>query len=200
MIVTIGTRKGGTSKTTTAVALALLLARRGPTTLVDADPQLSARTWWDRAKADGWLWPDTLTLVEWHDPMTLPATAHTVIDCPPGDPGRFRAALEFSDTAVVPVGARGADIAQLGPTVRDVEAVAAHRELAWAVLLTMVRARTLEATQAPAAIVAAGLPLLDVVIPERADYGRMFATVPSYLGAYVDVLAELEEEPADAPT
>lgn len=53
MIVTVGARKGGTGKTTAAVALAVLLARQGPTVLVDADRQLSAETWWHKAEADG---------------------------------------------------------------------------------------------------------------------------------------------------
>jgi len=37
--------KGGVGKTTTAVHLATLLARQGPTLLIDADPQASAASW-----------------------------------------------------------------------------------------------------------------------------------------------------------
>jgi len=139
-----------------------------------------------------------LILIRWREPVTLPPMSHAVIDTGPGDPERFRATLRLSDTAVVPVGARGGDVAQLGPTVSDVEAVAAERPITWGVLLTLVRLRTLEASAAPAAIEAAGMPLLDTIIPERTDYARMFATVPEHLGAYVDLLAELTEESADA--
>lgn len=202
MIVTVGTHKGGVGKSTCAVALAVALARTDATVLVDADPQLSVSAWWERAERDGWAWPETLSLAEWRDPMTLPAqgVTHAVIDTPPNDPERFRAAMRLSDTVVVPVGARGADVAQLGPTVRDVEAVAAGRSLSWGVVLTMVRLRSLEARDAPAAIVAAGLPLLDTVVPLRADYARWFATVPDDLLAYGDLFVELTEEPAHAPT
>lgn len=197
VIVTVCSLKGGVGKTTTSVALAAQLARRGPTVLVDADPQGSASTWWRLAEREGRRWPSSLTLVPWREPMTLPPMSDAVIDTGPGDVGRVRAALQLSDTAVIPVGARGADVAQLGPTVEVVEAAAAERPIAWGVLLTMVDLRTAEATDGPVAVRDAGHPLLDTVIPARTAYRRLFGAVPDWVGAYADVLAELTEEDTD---
>src|SRR3954453_20027461 len=107
-VIAVGAHKGGTGKTTTSVLLAALLARRGPTVLIDADRQGSASTWWRLAERHQ-DWPASLTLEPWRDPMTLPpmAMANAVIDTGPGDPERCRAAMRLADTVVVPIGARG---------------------------------------------------------------------------------------------
>lgn len=193
MIVTVGSTKGGTGKTTAAVALAVQLARRGPTILVDADDVTrGASTWHKAAQTDGWLWPENLTLVTWRDPMTLPPLAHIVIDTGPGDPGRLSAALALSDTAVVPVRAERADIGQVAKSASLVEKAATERPITWGVLLTHVVLRSQEEREAHDAVISAGFPLLDVRVPFRRLYARMTDTVPESLGAYADLLTELE--------
>lgn len=194
MRVVVGATKGGTGKTTTAVALAVQLARRdGPTVLVDADAGTEgATTWWKGAESDGWVWPEGLTLVSWQEPMTLPHLGNVVIDTGPGDPGRLSAALALADTAVVPVRAERADVAQIGKTVQLVETAATVHGITWGVLLTHVVMRSHEATDAHAAVEEAGFPLLDTRVPFRRDYARMTDTVPEHMGAYRDLLDELE--------
>ena len=54
MRLTVGHLKGGTGKTTTAVHLALGLARSGRTLLVDADPDQDGALAWSQEAAD---WP-----------------------------------------------------------------------------------------------------------------------------------------------
>lgn len=69
MIVVIGCNKGGAGKTTTAVNLAVALARRGSDVcLVDADPQRSASRWHAEREAAG-LKP-AITLIEKRDNIT----------------------------------------------------------------------------------------------------------------------------------
>jgi len=192
VILTVGAYKGGTGKTTTSVMLALQFARSGPTVLVDADRQGSASTWHREAMRKGYAWPESLTVVGWHEPMTLPPVRHVVIDCGPGDPDRFRAAMRMSDTVIVTAGARIADAVQLGATVGDVEKVAAERPLEWGVLMTLVRLRTRAASTVTTSIETADLPLLRTIVPSLQRYADAFGTVPERFDAYVDVLGEIK--------
>ncbi|MHB8296142.1 MAG: ParA family partition ATPase [Acidimicrobiales bacterium] len=84
-IIAVINQKGGTGKTTLALNLAAGLARRGPTHLVDADPQHSITQWVAMAVADAGLPPVARPD---HDPFaTIAQLAYThryvVVDCPP---------------------------------------------------------------------------------------------------------------------
>lgn len=69
MIVVVGCNKGGAGKTTTAVNLAVALARRGSDVcLVDADPQRSASRWYAEREAAGLV--PSITLIEKRDNIT----------------------------------------------------------------------------------------------------------------------------------
>lgn len=193
MILTVGSYKGGTGKTTTAVMLALLLSREGPTVLVDADRQGSAITW---ARIAGTEWPEHLSVVPWTEPFTVPPSwgAHVVIDTGPGDPARFRTAAEHSDTVLITTGARFADAVQVGAMTEVVEKVAAQRPLSWGVLLTLVRLRTRAATSVAESLDTADLPVLHTIVPSLQRYADAYGTVPDRFDAYTDVLREIRGE------
>lgn len=192
--ITVAAHKGGVGKTTSAVALAWLLAQDGtPTVLVDADRQRSASTWWALAEQHGETWPANLTIEQWREPLTLPPAelSHVVVDTGPGDPGRVRTAAALCDLAVIATTPLPGDVAQVGTTLRDVEESGVPLV---GVLLCQVRLGTTEARAVPSELREDGVPALDTVVPWSVPrYARAFGTVPTTytVGAYVDVLAEL---------
>jgi chromosome partitioning protein len=96
--------KGGAGKTTLCVNLATALAQRGPTTLLDADPQRSTLQW--RTMRDG----DGLSVIDAVDDLSRAFAdgrdrfQHLVIDCPPSvEAAQTLAALRMVDVALIPV-------------------------------------------------------------------------------------------------
>lgn len=96
--------KGGVGKTTLAMNMTDVLARRAPTALLDADPQASALQW--RTIADH----SELTVIDASsDPAGVIEKAsaryrYIVVDCPPSiDAAQTRAALRVADIALIPV-------------------------------------------------------------------------------------------------
>lgn len=200
MRIAIGSFKGGAGKTTTAVLLAWLLAENGaPTVLIDGDRQGSATTWRRESERFGDLWPENLTFTSWSDPLSLPPAelSHVVIDTGPGDPPRLRAAAAVCDVAVCVTTPLPGDLAQIGATVTQVERAGAPLV---GVLLTQVRQGTTEARAVPVELREDNLPALDTIVPWSVPrYARAFGSLPTpyNVGAYRDVLAELQMTPVE---
>ena len=199
MRVTVGAAKGGVGKTTTAMMLGFVMAGQGRTLVVDVDQvQQSSLTWRRVAETDGYPWPALFEVVPWSRSVdrTFDSYEHVVFDVGPRRADLFREAITRSDTVVVPAGPRPADIAEIAPAVESIAAVAdAGHPTVWGVLITMLRLGTASAAEAPRILEANGTPVLDVRIPLREMYSLAYGTVPERFGAYVDLLAELTEEP-----
>jgi chromosome partitioning protein len=153
MRLTVGNVKGGVGKTTTAVYLALGLARTGRTLLVDADPeQASALAWSEAAGED---WPTSCTVIPWASRDLARRVAgvaadyeHLVIDTGPKNPLLLRQALTVTDELVIPVAPRPLDLRELGATVELAAEVDATSPTTVGVLLVQVRSRTCAAVDA----------------------------------------------------
>lgn len=107
MVVVVASGKGGVGKTTLAMNLADGLSRRGPTLVVDTDPQQSALQWWRVADQGSRLrfrvvaddGKATNGISDWRSDHS-----YVVVDCPPSFAAeQTRAALRQADILLVPM-------------------------------------------------------------------------------------------------
>lgn len=136
-------QKGGTGKSTTAVAVAAELVSRGlRVLLVDADPQGSARTWADVATEAGRAVPVVVAMgARMHAPGQLDDLVKgydlAVIDCPPSNGDVQRSALMVCDFAIIPCGPSAFDAWALAESVElAAKAQAVRPELIVAAMIT----------------------------------------------------------------
>jgi chromosome partitioning protein len=127
MNIVVSNVKGGVGKTTTAVYLAAVAARRGrgPVSLVDADPQGATAEWYDADPFEG------VQLIEGPSVRTVTKAmdqpdGFVVVDTPPGEGTIVRAALARADAVIIPTRAGGVEpnrvVATLEMTPRNIPA------------------------------------------------------------------------------
>jgi chromosome partitioning protein len=192
MRIAVANLKGGTGKTTTAVHLAIGLARTGRTLLVDGDPQASALAWSEDA-ADL-----PMTVIAWPTRDLARRVAqvagdytHIVIDTPPGHEAIVRQALMAADTLIVTLAPSLMEVGRLGPTFELAAEVEALHPIGTRVLLTRVRSGTTSAREARALLQTNAVPSFVTEIHLRESYAHAYGTVPLDLGEYEGVLGEL---------
>lgn len=178
MLIAFCGQKGGSGKTTTAIAVAGELLARGrySVLLVDADPQGTTRTWADVAGEHGHPTPTVVAMgSKMHLPGQLDALARgydfTVIDCPPRHGDIHRSALMITDLAVLPCGPAAVDVWALAESVALIEEARALRpELKSAALITRKVKRTAIGAGAREALGASGLKVLRTELGYRVAY------------------------------
>jgi chromosome partitioning protein len=177
MIIALAGQKGGSGKTTTAIALASEWLGQGRRVLlVDADPQGSTTTFASVAAEAAVPAPTIVAMGPGlHRPEQLPALAAdyevTIIDCPPRHGEIMRAALMVADLVVLPCGPSAVDAWALGASVDLItEARIVRPNLVAVVLLTKVVARTAIGTAARDVLTSSGLPVLASEMHYRVTY------------------------------
>ena len=177
MIVSFIGQKGGSGKTTAALAVAAELFARGRKVLVaDADPQGSCRTWAAVAAEASRECPTVAGVgADLYKPNQLPTLAasydDTIIDCPPRRAEIQRAALMVSELAIIPCGPSAVDAWAMSENVELVNAAQAVRpELRAVVLLTRIVGRTAIGKGAREVLSACGLPILVAELGYRVAY------------------------------
>ena len=194
MKLTIGNLKGGVARTTSAIYLALALAREGRTLLVDADPQGSALDWSEQAEdfpcvVIPWTTNDLARRVK----AVSGDYEHVVIDTPPFSETLLRQALLATDQLVVPVGASVMEARRLQPTFAMAGEIGEIKSLDTVTLLARCDRRTTEPQSTRKYISESlGLPVLETETHELQEYKRTWGTSPSDLGEYDAILAELK--------
>jgi chromosome partitioning protein len=127
MNIVVSNVKGGVGKTTTAVYLAAVAARRGrgPIVLVDADPQGASAEWYDADPIEG------VDLIEGPSVRTVSKAMNqddglVVVDTPPGEGTVVQAALSRADAVIIPTRAGGVEpnrvVSTLAMTPRNIPA------------------------------------------------------------------------------
>ena len=195
MRITVGMLKGGASRTTTAVLLALALEQAGSRVLlVDADPANGTAFEWAEDAAG---WPVGVEVVYW--PISglgrrVEAAAGgfdaVVIDTG-NDAAALQAALSVSDQLVVPIAPTGTESTRLTPTLEAAAQVARTRPIELSLLLSRVR-HTRSRTEVRTALAEAlALRVLETEVPLLERFASAYGTVPADLSPFDQVAAEL---------
>jgi chromosome partitioning protein len=188
-IITITNLKGGTGKTTTAMALATAATRDGKTAKVlDADPQGSASLWGMTAAQLGERVPFEVAPANRVTIKTLGRPNEMVfIDCPPSGTV-VDDALAVADYVIVPTTPSSMDMQQTWITAQT----AAESDKPFAVLLTCARSKTLSLAAVLQSVQDAGVSCFDARIPLREDVRNYFGhAFGAELYGYQDVYTEL---------
>jgi chromosome partitioning protein len=172
----------------------MVLHRQGRTLAVDCDPQGSLMSWSAEAAEAGHPLPFTVVSMPARD-VHLRLTdlgagyEHVVVDTPPGDFGIIRSAILACATVLVPVSPTGLDLNRIRPTFEVLAEIGVSHPVEVGVLLTKVRRGTRSARAARAE---QGYPALNTEIPLAEHFAGAFGSVPTVVGEYWELLAELK--------
>jgi chromosome partitioning protein len=164
MRVTTAGHKGGVGKSTTAIHLAYFLHQRGPTLLIDGDPNQSVSTW----AAQGQLPFPVLTLDQVDD---VSGYEHLVFDTQARPlPADLQALAEGCDLLVLPTSPDFLSLDALIQTADDLGDLGATN---YRILLTMIPPRPRrDGDDARATLLKAQLPVFEAMVPRLVAFEK----------------------------
>jgi chromosome partitioning protein len=181
-VLAILSRKGGVGKTHTSIhAAAILKKRRKDVAVLDLDPEGSAASWSRQKNA----LPFPVYTARQRDEASK--HGYLVIDTPPNDSRTLGEAARLATRVVVVAGADGLEADRLVPTL---EALAASGfQGKWGILLNRVPRGNLGPAM-QSYLEGEELPVLGL-IPDRAEYHRVFGENPGRLDEYEAALRKV---------
>ena len=164
-------QKGGTGKTTLALALAVAAEQDGLDTLIiDLDPQATACNWSDRRAADSPLVIDAqpARMAQALEKARSGGIGLTVIDTPARSEQSALAAAKIADLIIIPCRPQIYDLETITNT-RELIALAGHKPAL--VVLNAIPSRGDRLDQARLAVENMQLPVCPVSLGQRAAFG-----------------------------
>ncbi|WP_342154328.1 ParA family protein [Methylorubrum sp. SB2] len=123
-VIAFVTQKGGTGKSSLAVSLAVAAEERGiKTSIIDLDPQGTAKNWYERREAEGGPEVNALQSGQLEVAMGLlkkQGVQLVIIDTPGVDTPAATAAIQVANLCLIPARPSIADIEAARPTVRSI--------------------------------------------------------------------------------
>ena len=191
MIITLGNRKGGCSKTTSVALLGTCFKANGASVIaLDADNELSLTKWHSTGLLDFEV--KSTTTDDLREKATELAKTHdyVLIDLPPNDEAILMKAASVSDEVIVTINASPQDLFRLKSTLESIKTIedARNKDLV-SVVLVRAKKGTNMLAETKEALAALDTPLCDTVIHDSVRYQ---STTPSYLSEYQQLIKELD--------
>jgi chromosome partitioning protein len=180
-IIAIFSNKGGSGKTTIAVHLALMLAQRSLTALLDADPQATATEWirrrpGDRKTPETVPCPGTAAMEQALALARRDNYQYVVLDLPPHSTSQVAGTLQEASLILIPVRPTAADLVTVDQSVKLVQATGKHSGF----VLNSVKPNVTETKEIVPVLTGYRLPII-AALGDRIAYSR---GLPAGLGGH----------------
>lgn len=204
LVIVLGMLKGGTGKTTSAIFSALRFAEQGKKVVVlDGDQtSQSAYDWWRLARAAGQPLPFEVVRFPFQEDIAEEIKRLrqdydvVIVDAGGGNSSYFEEACSQADVLLMPLAPTAAEARRIPATMMSAERAAARNVRGLTVYCVLVKAdsRTSQPRRWRDQLVKDGHPLTDTNVGDLVLYSDAYGQLPTTVGAYEALLAEVDGE------